>query len=63
MVPNINHPLAKKEFIKPEELFKISLLLRESGSVTLEVIAHALKPLGIKIAKLQKKCSWVAQKV
>ena len=53
LVANINHPLAKKGMIKPEELLKIPLLLREPGSGTLEVLAHALKPLGIKIAQLQ----------
>lgn len=53
LVSNINHPLAKKGVIKPDELFKIPLLLREPGSGTLEVIAHALKPLGIKISQLQ----------
>jgi len=47
------HPMAKKGVIKPEELLKIPLLLREPGSGTLEVIAHALKPLGIKINQLQ----------
>lgn len=55
LVANINHPLAKKGMIKPEELLKIPLLLREPGSGTLEVLAHALKPLGIKIAQLQNE--------
>lgn len=55
LVAGINHPLAKKEMIKPEELVKIPLLLREPGSGTLEVIAHALKPLGIKISQLQNE--------
>lgn len=55
LVANSNHLLAKKEFIKPEQLLKIPLLLRESGSGTLEVIAHALKSLGIKIAQLQNE--------
>ena len=55
LVANINHPLAKKDMIKPEELLKIPLLLREPGSGTLEVIAHALKPLGIKISQLQNE--------
>ena len=55
LVANINHPLAKKDLIKPEELLKIPLLLREPGSGTLEVIAHALKPLGIKISQLQNE--------
>ncbi len=53
LVANSNHPLAKKGIIKPEELLKIPLLLREPGSGTLEVIAHALKPLGIKISQLK----------
>jgi len=55
LVANANHPLAKKQVIKPEELLKIPLLLREPGSGTLEVLAHALKPLGIKISQLQKE--------
>ena len=53
LVAGINHPLTKKQFIKPEDLLKIPLLLREPGSGTLEVIAHALKPFEIKIAQLQ----------
>lgn len=55
LVANANHPLAKKAVIKPEELLKVPLLLREPGSGTLEVLAHALKPLGIKIAQLQNE--------
>jgi DNA-binding transcriptional LysR family regulator len=55
LVANYNHLLAKKGMIKPEELLKIPLLLREPGSGTLEVIAHALKPLGIKISQLQNE--------
>ena len=55
LVSNINHPLAKKGMTKPDELLKIPLLLREPGSGTLEVLAHALKPLGIKISQLQNE--------
>ncbi|BAV06099.1 DNA-binding transcriptional regulator, LysR family [Filimonas lacunae] len=55
LVAAAKHPLAKKGVIKPEELLRIPLLLREPGSGTLEVMAHALKPLGIKIAQLQKE--------
>jgi len=55
LVASAAHPLAKKELIKPEELLKTPLLLREPGSGTLEVIAHALKPLGIKISQLQSE--------
>lgn len=38
---------------KPEELKNYPLLLREPGSGTLDVIAHTLKPYGIKLAYLQ----------
>ncbi len=55
LVANINHPLAKKDMIKPDELLKIPLLLREPGSGTLQVLSHALKPLGIKISQLQNE--------
>ena len=55
LVANSNHSLAKKNMIRPEELLKVPLLLREPGSGTLEVIAHALKPLGIKISQLQNE--------
>jgi DNA-binding transcriptional LysR family regulator len=53
LVARAGHPMAKKGYISPEELINIPLLLREPGSGTLEVIAHALKPLGIKINQLQ----------
>ncbi len=55
LVANSNHPLAKKGYIKPEELLKIPLLLREPGSGTLDVVSHALKPFGIKISQLQNE--------
>lgn len=55
LVAAIDHPLVKKGTIKYEDLLKIPLLLREPGSGTLEVIAHALKPLGIKISQLQNE--------
>lgn len=55
LVADINHAYAKKGTINPEELLKIPLLLREPGSGTLEVIAHSLKPLGIKISQLQNE--------
>ena len=53
LVANSNHPLAKKDTIELDELLKTPLLIREPGSGTLEVIAHALKPLNIKISQLQ----------
>ncbi len=55
LVCSTNNPLAKKQTILPEELKKVPLLLREPGSGTLEVIAHSLKPLGIKISQLQNE--------
>ncbi|MCW3112571.1 MAG: transcriptional regulator [Segetibacter sp.] len=52
LVSNINHPFAKKPFITVEELKNIPLLLREAGSGTLDVIAHALKPAGLNFSQL-----------
>lgn len=52
LVCSSKNPLAKKEEIRPEELKKIPLLLREPGSGTLEVIADALKQKGIRLADL-----------
>ena len=53
LVCNAAHPMARKESIRPEELIRIPLLLREPGSGTLEVIAHALKAAGIKLSQLR----------
>jgi len=53
LAANSNHSLTKKENIRRTDLLKLPLLLREIGSGTLEVIAHALKPLGIKLSQLQ----------
>ncbi|MBS1661713.1 MAG: LysR family transcriptional regulator [Bacteroidetes bacterium] len=55
LVSNPAHPLARKGSIKPEELTKVPLLLREPGSGTLEVLAHALKGVGIKLSQLKKE--------
>ncbi|MEJ5053466.1 LysR family transcriptional regulator [Sphingobacterium sp. MYb382] len=52
LVVNASHPLANKNSIKSEELLKHPFLLREPGSGTLEVIAHSLKEVGIKLADL-----------
>lgn len=52
LVSNTSHPLAKKSFLTVEELKKIPLLIREAGSGTLDVIAHALKPLGLSFSQL-----------
>ena len=55
LVSNPTHPLAKRSAIRPDELLKIPLLLREPGSGTLEVLGHALKGVGIKLSQLQKE--------
>jgi DNA-binding transcriptional LysR family regulator len=55
LVSNPSHPLARKQSIKPEELMRIPLLLREPGSGSLEVLAHALKGIGIKLSALKKE--------
>ncbi|MDT0649019.1 LysR family transcriptional regulator [Autumnicola edwardsiae] len=53
LVCGSKNSMAKKDEIKPEELKKIPLLLREPGSGTLEVTADALKQKGIRLADLQ----------
>ncbi len=53
LVCSSKNSLAKKEEIKPEELKRIPLLLREPGSGTLEVTADALKQKGISLADLK----------
>jgi DNA-binding transcriptional LysR family regulator len=55
LVSNPAHPLARKAVIRPEELTRIPLLLREPGSGSLEVLAHALKGIGIKLSALKKE--------
>lgn len=52
LVSNINHPLAKKPLITIDELKNIPLLVRETGSGTLDVIAHALKRFGLNFSQL-----------
>ena len=55
LVSNPSHPLAKRSVIRPEELVRIPLLLREPGSGTLEVLGHALKGVGIKLSQLRRE--------
>jgi DNA-binding transcriptional LysR family regulator len=52
LVASSKNPLAAAGSIKPEKLKEIPLLLREPGSGTLEVIAHALKAIDINISEL-----------
>ncbi|GGZ19527.1 transcriptional regulator [Echinicola pacifica] len=55
LIARAQHPLAQKNSISTTKLCQIPLLLREPGSGTLEVIAHALKPLGMKLSQLTKE--------
>ena len=48
-----SHTLAVQKEISLEQLLSTPMLLREPGSGTLEVIAHALKPHNIKLSDLQ----------
>jgi LysR family transcriptional regulator, transcriptional activator of the cysJI operon len=48
-----NHTLASLKEISIDQLLSTPLLLREPGSGTLEVIAHALKPHNIKLSDLK----------
>ncbi|RBQ11733.1 LysR substrate-binding domain-containing protein [Pedobacter miscanthi] len=52
LVSSATNLTLKKEILKPEELKNYPLLLRESGSGTLEFIAYALKQKGIRLADL-----------
>lgn len=55
LVSNPAHPLARRQSIRPDELLKIPLLLREPGSGSLEVLGHALKSVGLKLSQLRKE--------
>src|SRR4051812_9914059 len=52
LVSRLNHPMAKKRSITIEELKQQPLLIREAGSGTLDVIAHALKPFSLNFSQL-----------
>ncbi len=52
LIAAIGNNLIRKESIKPEELKNYPFLLREPGSGTLDVLAHALQNYQIKIADL-----------
>ena len=53
LVSAVNNSLINKSTVKPDELKNYPMLLREPGSGTLDVIAHALKPHQIKLSDLQ----------
>lgn len=48
-----NHPLARGKAINPDALLHNPFVMREQGSGTLEVIEHALKGVGVKLAELK----------
>jgi DNA-binding transcriptional LysR family regulator len=52
LVCNTNNTFLRKSSISVSEIKRYSFLLREPGSGSLEVIAHALKGVGVKIADL-----------
>tara|TARA_R110002124_G_scaffold274683_2_gene444682 strand:+ start:41 stop:925 length:885 start_codon:yes stop_codon:yes gene_type:complete len=53
LVSRSDNPLARSGYVTKEKLLEIPLLLREPGSGTLEVIAHALKQVGISLSDLK----------
>ncbi|GAB3658898.1 LysR family transcriptional regulator [Echinicola sediminis] len=55
LIARTDHPLSKKEGLSKEELMEIPILMREPGSGTLEVMAHALKSLDVKLGQLKKE--------
>lgn len=52
LVSKVDNPYAKQPGLSIGALKKIPLLIRETGSGTLDVIAHALKSLGITFSQL-----------
>jgi len=53
LVCNIHNRLVPKDTLKVEELINLPFLLREPGSGSLDVLAHALKPHNIKLSDLK----------
>ncbi|WP_026260442.1 LysR family transcriptional regulator [Segetibacter koreensis] len=52
LVSKMNNPFAKNRPVTIEELKNIPLLVRETGSGTLDVIAYALKPFNLTFSQL-----------
>lgn len=52
LVTGFHHPLSKKPFLSVSDLTHVPLLVREAGSGTLDVVAHAIKPLGLNFSQL-----------
>jgi DNA-binding transcriptional LysR family regulator len=52
LVSKIDNPLAKKNMLTIEELKQVPLLIRETGSGTLDVVAYALKPFDLTFSQL-----------
>lgn len=52
LVSNANHPLVRKSHLSADDLKHVPLLVREAGSGTLDVIAHALKLFNLSFSNL-----------
>lgn len=52
LIANAGHPLESRPPITIEELKSLPMLIREAGSGTLDVIAHALKSIGLSFSNL-----------
>jgi DNA-binding transcriptional LysR family regulator len=52
LVTGFSHPLSKKPFLTVSDLTQVPLLVREAGSGTLDVLAHAIKPFGLNFSQL-----------
>ena len=50
-----DNPLVRKAVIRPDELRKLPMVLREAGSGSLDVITGVLRESGIPLAELQKE--------
>ncbi len=58
LVCSSNNELAKRGSIKPQELKKLSFLLRETGSGTLDVVDTTLKEIGITLSDLTNEMNF-----
>jgi DNA-binding transcriptional LysR family regulator len=52
LIANADHPLVNKSQLSIKELKSVPMVIREAGSGTLDVIAHALKSLDLSFSQL-----------
>lgn len=55
LIAGSENKFLKKTALKITDLISLPMVLREPGSGTLQVVANALKPFGIKISQLKKE--------